>query len=550
MLKLITDPTVAPIREVNLMDPYTGKFRVRPAVTKVRDNVEFPRPSGGKMVVQRPPRRQIDIEAKGFWPDQVRALRELDQARQEVHVFPNYGRDTQLWAPLTGTLQSYQRATTGALVKTDASFTRANTRHYFDEDLRRFVQVAASTPRFLPSNLGKGFLFEAAYVNEMGAAHPTELDVGWSVDGSGPFSVSWDAGAPTPAPGYTGATRVDLGASAGGALVVKSDPWTKGHSSSTRVTGTVWLRGRGYAILYVVNSSGTPTAASTICRLVDEWRPYTIQTLLDTPIDTYRLQLVFLDNSWPTRAWIGPRIFYENNSTELQVSTQWDDVDDGDPGPFAPDWLSYPLDSRLTEYTVAVCGLLPQSAANARMVELTADGTNLVGLYETGRVYQYAGSASHYVTLGGSWDSRAGQPFVVVARVNLGSAAGGSPERGLTLYYHDPISGQLTVQTTGPTITTEIGPTTLYVGGASGQQSGEMALQHVRFDRRAWSNAEMAAYIRWWTHPALRDLIANTQGRSFVVDADNLVEHPESGRFFGTITLTELDYDPDLVVLT
>ena len=80
---------------------------------------------------------------------------------------------------------------------------------------------------------------------------------------------------------------------------------------------------------------------------------------------------------------------------------------------------------------------------------------------------------------------------------------------------------------------------------------GESILNHFRLDARAWSDSEIEWHRKQWSDESWRSVSNIAQGRLYRIAGAALQTMGPTGdwdRYAGTITLEELQADPDMVV--
>lgn len=545
MLKLISDPTVYPIRECALTD-VAERLALVPELQPLDKNDAYDRPDGGLNVAFGQRRMQWDLQLVALDEAKFKDLLELagssaySRTRGPAWAFPNFDRDTVLSAPLTNSTACWQAdGPTQTLQKGSPLLQSRAVVAYYEDEMGNLQQAASGAARFAPCVLGKGFLSGDGAPNLFTLAHPTSGDTGWSAVLGSP-SISWDSSFPSNVLGKPGCTLIRstttgyMNFSAGG-----SCPATAGE----RFYARVWLRGNGRVGLQV--TIGAQTSSTSLVQLrSDRWTPVEHQFVRTNATTSFTVTVVCADDGDDRAIWAAARHAYET-------------ADGGSPEPWQPwtdqtsdagDALIYDASGMPTgDYTLALAGLMPPQGCDAVIVGVQGtEGLAMQWDGAVGPVFDYGDGTLTIAS--GSWWQR-GRPYTLILRHEPGLGA------SMRLAYLEDGARLPSVQTAGPGTAGAAqlggGPyVTVGAGPTAAAHPEEATIQMLRVDRGAWSDAEAQLWERCLLAPGFRDLIRATAGRYYAMG------EPSGGPIKGVPThyalhvpLTEMDVDSDFAVV-
>lgn len=546
MLKIVTDPTVYPIRELDLAASAGHIAATQLSAAGGFRDLLYTRPDGGDNVFLRRRRTELTLSVD-FFNSAMAALAEdlantpgYGREKTPVYVAPPFDRSTLLSAPMLGSLQAWVADPgSGTLQKSPLTFVRASAAQYFNE-VGDVETAGFGVPRYVPSNLGPGILLHQAPQNLLVTSHPTAGVFGWNT-GSG-ATLAWDTYFRSPYRAAGGVLRFEVAAGAWGEIW-RNDATGIGAGTGGYYRATVWCAGRGQVTLQARFGVGSYVSGERVTLRPDVYQPVTVRLEKTVADDTIGLNLVTPTLDYAQEVHVGPGMASAVNADPL-TEVELDDWQD--------------LGSRTVEdcyrsnfaftpsYTVSVCGKLPPRGRGAYVWRLTSS-TYLVfwssGSQSTMAFKSGGLSTDTLLIPSAHHDANERGPFVAVARHKAGDPA--DPEHGLTL---ELTFGGVTYRTQKTAdVSAAEGPGALALGAASSlYTSRRIAPQWLRVDGRAWSNAEMTRQAAMFDRGGLRQLITRTAGRKFIFQDVNL--SPVDGvrdRHNGTLTLREISHDPD-----
>lgn len=541
MLKILTDPTVYPQREVALQRA-DGTL----AVTGVSDaggfeDLAYPRPDGGSNIIYRPRRTDlaISVDALGF-----RAVEQLEElagssqwgrTRTPVQVSAWFDKHTWLYAPLTGTLKALKRnVATSLLEKITLTHTRASVLDIEDE-AGNVKSLASGELGYMPSVIGPGAYTHYAYHdNLLALPHATGAPtLGWS---SGTATLSWDTTQRSPYRAAGGVLRAEVAASTAWQLLRTHE--TGSAATDTHYLVAVELRGRG-RVLVRAGFGITSTDSATV-DLNEQWQTIHLAVAKTTAVSVIVIYVIGESVLYQSTVFVGRcGLYYEAAGASplpYRPVPAWQNS-----GSRADDVISTPFSSPGPNGTLTIAGRLPlQRFSYPSLFRLQDVGQTQLGMY-----WNLVNPAYFFITHGGvsagiystshNVDYVPGAPFILVAR----HVSDGFPRLDLFT-----AGKQYSAVGTAPSNLYTVGTTAQIA-----QHCQTVVPQHFRYDGRVWSDTEVRSYGRLMESEALRPLLLRTAGRKFLIADIDLA--PVSGRrqeLSGTITLQQHDRDLDFAI--
>lgn len=543
MLKIVSDPTSYPLREVSLTDA-AGAAAVFPVPSDAPRDLLFDRPDGGRNVILIP--RAAGLELKLGWISYstAEALLELagrskrNRARKPVQVFPNYDRFTRLSVPLVRSLKAWKYDTVNdVLTKVDAStYTRAVPAYYQDER-GNVGQVASGLPRFMASALGNAVVMGAGYNNLCSPYHPSAGNLMWFAQAGAP-TIAWTTDMNSAVLAKGGCVRISKATGSACAAGVNStiDAGTGGELVYARV----WLCGRGRCQMSF--TIGATSLTMPDFTLDHQWRPYVVGPLAKTDAaTTVAVSLSIYDDGFTRVAFAGPITVYKQTNADKQQVQEWDDN-----AANAADVLKYTVALGTTNLTFTACGLLPQVLCWTRLWRAPGAPSNLLVQWETGGLRFYFCGSSIEASLGGLvWPTLVGRPYHATARLT-----GNTANVAFAILQPDGTLYRIANSITFAAVQDFSSATEQAIGGDGTNRVGDATVQHVRLDNRRWTDAEVAVHEEMYLLDSWREVMLGVSGRTFVIrDLDIHPIEEASQLLTGRVYLEEISTDPDMGAL-
>lgn len=541
MLKLLSDPTVYPIREVPLQRADGTLAVVGISDAGGFEDLTYPRPDGGSNVIYRSRRTALQLEVDALGYDAFRALEELvgntpwNRTKTPVQVSAWFDRHTWLYAPLTGTLKALKRnVATSVLEKVDLTHTRASVLDIQDE-AGNVKSLASGELGYVPSVIGPGAYTHFENHDQLLALpHATGgATLGWA---SGSATLSWDTTQRSPYRAAGGVLRAEIPASTAWDMVRTHD--TGSADTNDHYLVSVELRGRGRCRVRAV--FGLTGNSSSYVDLTDQWQTVYLDVPKTSAVTTIAIYIEGLTPvPYQSTVFVGRcGLYFETsgaNPSVFRIPPLWQTS-----GARAVDAITTPFGGPGANGTLTMAGLLPPKRFSyASMYRWENAGTRThLGMYwnSTNPAYFFFSFGGVTVSLfSQSVDYVEGAPFVLVGR----HGSDGRPRLDLfTAGQHYSAVG--TADMTANTVATT---------AQIAERCAIVAPQHLRYDGRVWSDIEVRSYGRLMESEALRPILLRTAGRRFLVTGVDLL--PVRGRRqerSGTITLEQHDRDLDFAI--
>lgn len=548
MFKLISDPTQYPIQEVDLSQA-GARVHFVPSPTVGTKNVLSDRPDGSTAVWARRPRTSFEINiTDGISLDQYRDLVELMESEKPISLFPNYDKNTKLWMPLTASEYGYtfnevsQKFEKRAANIEPTSLT--NTRYNLTKH-GHYEAVGVDDIRLRESNLGKGYYATAGRTNLVpNDGHPESGTLVWS-GYSGSPTLSWTTEENSPAKGYGGCLKVNCPQSASHLVAVAVD--SGDATTGNYYIANVWVKGRGR-----INASlgyGLNTVQENDIDLTGEWQQIELKLPKNYTNTTVALYLSVEAYPWYGKLYIGPASIKKQQASSTEAISDWDGA-----GNFDQEYLTVAPTSggaafTSNDLTIACCGIMLERTQTQRMLySYGSSYNNILAIYSSAGPTLYFANVGRGITIpADEWEAAVGMPYWLVARVQV-------VDEAITFSLDFHLNGIDYSVSQAPTanfmIDSEDGASIL-IGGveSNGQKTCDGLPQHIRIDKRYWTDNEVALHKKMFTDDGFRALTVLTQGKQYVINNLNLA--PQNGNWnemVGTISLSETKHDADFII--
>jgi len=549
MIKLLTDPTVNPLAEVDLSKA-DARVSFLPGMTWQNKDIVNERPDGGSVVFSRKARSQIQLNlVAGISNEEWQKVQRLRQSGKPVEFAPNWDSRTRFYAPLSQSTKAlFKDKSQNSMYYDSGIFVGGDTSRYvFNDETQTFDQVDANTPRRRPGNLGKGIYFTAGDNNLVINAGHSDAGTQLVYGVGGSPVIEWTVDENSPVTDKGGCTRISnpAGTSSADTVGIQASP-PDGTSDINEVyVAELWIKGKGELSSIGLIDSGVIEQKTDI-PLSGSWQRITfkgngnggslIQLLITLRRKEYQSELfigpvhVSRQNQGPydteaTHYWDGSTVA----STYSQEQIRYNNADAG----FPPN-----------EITLTALGMWPGDNVTGRLVDAsTSDVYNLLGIYSGNELRFYYSSntsgnlASQSVILPNPEQFR-GKPFYAWARAKVGATADESLfEVGIK------IDGKEYKTSTN----LEVGYTVqvasdILIGGPSLQKSADILPQHIRIDERCWSDDEIELHKDIFTTNHWRSLLIQTLGKRYrIADYSIAPMYANWVTLQGSIVLQEID---------
>lgn len=551
MLKIVSDPTVAPIREVDLYDA-AENLVVVPAGQLASRNREFERPDGGLNVAFRRRRAEFDLALRPLTDSQVVQLEQLAgmqgqplHQRVPVYLFPDFDRTTRLSFPGQRSKSAWIQKSDGTLEWRAPDQTGRGSVQYVDDGLGNFSIVGVSVPAFEPGPLGYHHVRTAGYANKAAVPYPLSGGVGWSA-GAGAPTLSFDADEPAHIALETGAMRVEKAGGGVCQFYPTSAPAITG-ASGQRHEVSVWIKGNVEVTLIVSLGAATPVTTSAVRCYPDRWTRVD-GSIVSVDASTSASVLVNLvDQGRDHVCWVGGLLWIQHSDDGLHPLEPWND------GTMASENYRFDAIRNVDPagFSFAGSGWMPRYDSRHRLFwaqnATSGDHYNL----EFARTVLRAtnGGAVQQVAIPAlDWASYEGKPFVASIRRGLDRdyvelavqtdtvghskagivrySAADAGDHGLVHDAHDFVMGSF--------------------GGWNPSTNG---MSWFRLDGRTWSDGEMRLRERYILERGFRQVVRACQGRKFILQSVQATPIPGTSYYDGTVRAVEIDVEDEQAVV-
>lgn len=553
MFKIVTDPTVYPVREVDLTAA-AGGLTLTPRATGRNRDLLWERSDGGLNVARRARRVDLTLEASVLEGHQTEALQEVlgmtrgGAARVPGYLFPPFDASTLVSLPLQRSLKGWRRdVPNGTLESVSASFGRASAGFYTDP-WGRFLQVAAGVPRYTVGPLGRALQVEKSTTNLVTTPHPTAGTLVWTPTTGSP-AVEWATDQRSPYWEAGGAVRVRR-AAVGGCTVTSAPAGTCSASSANRFCYSVWVKGNARGTVQVI-IGGQVALSGTLVAYPDRWTRWSLDFARSNAITSFSVLLSFLDDGSDRVVFLGPHqaVEYPNDGTRWPLS-HWTNV------PTAKDDPGITVANTPGALSFSVASRIPPRPVRSRYWFLGGGGGDPLGLQwiDSGGsdVLQFNNGANNVelVPPTAEWDAAVGRPCVATVRMGRNVAGTGwtsSVDVAYTLADHGPVRRWSTAQDVQTGDYSR--ETDLTLGSFDAWEPGELGLSWLRYDGRTWTDLQLQTWERCILESGFRDVFGLVQGRQFLLGDLELESIPGTSYQRATLTAQETNADEDLAVL-
>jgi len=550
MLKIVTDPTKYPIREVDLTEAAGGLVLSPVAQPQTRD-LRYERPDGGFNVAYRARRVDAQLEAVAIDAAQAEAVHRVcnlspeGDPRASAYLFPPFDASTILSFPLQDSLKGWKHdPATETLVEANLSLTRSSAVWGLDSQ-GRFIDVAGGEPRFMPGPMGRALLVNPAVTNECNISHPTSGTPGWSA-GTGSPTVEWDSGVYSPDTDPGGTLRVRA---PGGGIATVTTSGTISALATDRTDYAVYLKGNARVI--VSWATADDASSSTGIQLSPtEWTRIDITRNRTGTATAATYTITLLDDGQDRTIWIGShfcRSYADDNERQQPVGPVFSN--------YVKDTVNIaPPTSRPGATTITVCSTIPLENSRCRWWFLSGGGGDSGTVEFLDNKFRALIGLETLELEPSIIDLRAaeGRPCVITVRQGL-------EEDGQK--YRTRLQVAYTLEDGGPVLrwTAELNdsdladwaPATAFTLGSFGtNEPGMRGLSWLRYDGAEWTDRQLETWERCLLEAGFRDVFRLTQGRKFVLGDPDL--EPLKGTQYHKLTLPaqERAVDSELAVVT
>jgi hypothetical protein len=556
MLKIVSDPTVAPIREVNLLDAGEGLI-LTPVGAMANRNREFERPDGGLNVAFRRRRAEYDLTLRPLHDEQVRQLEELAGmqdynlfSRVPVYLFPDFDASTILSFPGQRTTKAWVRKGDGSLEWRAPDQTGRSGDLYYTDRHGYVRKVGTSVSAFEPGVLGHHYLRPQGEVNLAAVFYPLSGGLGWTA-GAGTPTLTFDSVQPSMVEGETGSMRVEAGNSGSAQFYPTTGPTFSSAVAGERHNVTTWMRGN-----VRVRAMQTVGAASS------GWGPWvqldpTRFTRIDSSlvsVDTSAVGTVLYDieDTGNFRVlWVGGHKWTQFTNDGLHPLEPWGK------GAEASESFRYDCDLvRLDPAGLSFTGAAFFPRGRHRMIWTQGAASGDYATLEFGDgvaswfLRSHNGGFNQQITIPqATWESWVGKPCVASFR------------RGPTEDHVEIAVQTDTVNWSKAGIerlsASQLGDhgkihdaTDLVLGSFGGWNPSTEGMSFYRMDGRYWSDAEMRLRERYVLEGGFRQVVRACQGRKFVLQDVQASAIPGTALYQAAVRAVEIDVDDELAVVS
>lgn len=550
MFKLVSDPTQLPIREVNFTrDARMEVVPVQPGGIS-RDKIFTAARDGSRLGLLRPSGYDFRLNCDYLDYEQFKALQKAKELRVPMYLFPNFDKETRLWAPMTGTLKGLKYdPQLRHLESFDISHSRSHPAYYTDES--GILQRAnTGTPRFMESSIGKGFFSNDNLANLAITPNPTSGSLGWytsSVGATG--SLAWSTREEWPLYSAEGSVKVNVGKSEGGYKVsFLIDTNSTSSDGSERYVYGFWYRGTGRADVRGHIGSQVELATTFLMGRFDDGWQFAWFTIDKTDPDTFlRVELSFRPQVFEQEWYFGGMHGgLQGFSGDVHQPMWTDETSSSDPDLF----MASPVNLQCEQFTYTVAGLISPGTSGRLGYNASGSTSFQIGFTSTGVLQAYVGGIYFSADTSSEWvEANDGVPFVAGVRCNLTDLLTSTGTKGVTLFFRRRGGQLLTDRTSDPACNAVFIDTFRLTGGRD-NNSDYILPQHIRWDARAWSDAEIDLHSKMMTDDSFRDIHILTQGRQYIIGDINMA-HRRGGwdQMVGSVDLLEISRDPDWAIV-
>lgn len=543
MFKLVSDPTQLPVRSVEFgRDAKLELIPVQPGGIN-RDRVFTSERDGSRLVMARPAGYDYRLSCDYLDHEQYKALHRLKEQRVPLYLFPNFDEHTRLWGPLTGDLKALRYDPQLRCMESfDATFSRGGTAYYLDDDGKLNIKTSNS-PRYEESNIGKGILLGEGFPNKVSPNTPTISNLVWSNTSGAGGSIAWTTDEEWPLYTATGCAEVKVPAGVSGYKVGFTVPTGSSSSDSSERHGFLfYFRGSARLTITSTNGASTVTHVNTLATTFDQgWQELWYTFLKQDAATDVTVEVELQQQPWDQTCYFGGVYGYQQANPSLNTRPKWNTnasrVND------TLTWQGLSLNP--SGFTVTVCGLIQGGLLAGLLHSSDGDGLRLL-VTDGGLLQSILGGDDTNLALGTEWLTRDGEPFWAAVRYSPKHSFTGDASRGTTVAFQRK-GGPLLMATEVDAPVGDVKLSSLRpMGDGTNDYPDQVLPQHVRWDARAWSDAELQLHANMMTDDAFRDIHLLTQGRQYLIQ-DVSMQHRSGawGQMVGDIQLMEVYRDPD-----